>query len=972
MKKLLTFLFLLLACPAYAQYVVRTNCDTGVTPQDNSTVCLQSTTVASRTQGHMYIRRGGAWVDPEATAAGAPTSATYVTQTPNGVLTAEQALSALGTGLLKNTTGTGVLSIAIQGTDYYAPGGTDVAVADGGTGRSTLAAHGVLIGAATAGVNVTSPGTAGQVLTSQGALADPIFATPGVGGTVTSVGWTGGIVSIATPTVTPAFTVAGTSGGIVYFSGAATWASSGALTANLPVIGGGAGTAPTVGSRSGNTTQFVTTTGVQTSGKCVEIDANGNHIPSALGCNAATGTGDVVGPATATDNAVARYDTGTGKLIQDSAVTIDDSGNTNFGSAPYLGTLELNTFAMNGTTSGQVVVKPGAAAAGSFNFNLPTSAGTAGQVLTSGGGGANAMTWSTAGAGSVTSVATTAPLTGGAITTSGTIACATCVTSAAALTSGQLVAGAGSQATAVTNLTGDVTTSGGVATTIANNAVTTAKINNSAVTLAKLASAAASSRLVGSNATGSGSAYTEIVLGTNLSMAAGTLHAATGGQCNSVVAPGTNVIQAAINALPTTGGIVCLQTGTYTQTTGLTFGDGSTTQASTRTQIKLRGLGFSTEWNTSLPDAATIIDCTAVTSGPCIQINGPLDNWEVSNLKLAGVHGTNTIGIYVLSARFGNVHDLAIHGFDYGINSTTQATFSGAGPFAGGLGSATSDHNIYDRIHIKLPTSGAVGIAISGTQTSLNTDFNVFRAIWIQPVTNATCIYLGWADNNIFDNIECWGESLTGVTGVNFDYSAFNGGPIANWFYSIDTINFPIANTGSAPTTPIKNNYMIFSQVNGGTCPHLLNLMVLNCPVDGARVTNSASISISDSTETTLTFNTEQWDDGGIHPPSGTMGRLTAIRPGKYHYGGLVQFASNATGRRYICILKNATTYLACDTRTAINGATTDLNISATGLLAAGDYLTLVVWQNSTGALDVVSGIVHENTAEFWMTYVGQ
>jgi hypothetical protein len=69
--------------------------------------------------------------------------------------------------------------------------------------------------------------------------------------------------------------------------------------------------------------------------------------------------------------------------------------------------------------------------------------------------------------GTVSSVATTSPITGGTITGTGTIACATCVTSAAALTSGQLVAGAGSQASAVTNLTGDVTTSGGVATTLA-------------------------------------------------------------------------------------------------------------------------------------------------------------------------------------------------------------------------------------------------------------------------------------------------------------------------------------------------------------------------------------------------------------------------------------------------------------------------------------------------------------------------
>lgn len=39
------------------------------------------------------------------------------------------------------------------------------------------------------------------------------------------------------------------------------------------------------------------------------------------------GTGDVVGPASATDNAVARFDSTTGKLIQNSVTTIDDTGN---------------------------------------------------------------------------------------------------------------------------------------------------------------------------------------------------------------------------------------------------------------------------------------------------------------------------------------------------------------------------------------------------------------------------------------------------------------------------------------------------------------------------------------------------------------------------------------------------------------------------------------------------------------------
>lgn len=57
-------------------------------------------------------------------------------------------------------------------------------VPHGGTGRSSLTNHGVVIGAGVSTVNVTSAGTAGQVLTSNGASADPTFQASG-GGTVT-------------------------------------------------------------------------------------------------------------------------------------------------------------------------------------------------------------------------------------------------------------------------------------------------------------------------------------------------------------------------------------------------------------------------------------------------------------------------------------------------------------------------------------------------------------------------------------------------------------------------------------------------------------------------------------------------------------------------------------------------------------------------------------------------------------------
>lgn len=102
----------------------------------------------------------------------------------------------------------------------------------------------------------------------------------------------------------------------------------------------------------------------------------------------------------------------------------DDSAFTTLSSAGLL---------INGSSSGVVSVLPGAAAAGTYNFNLPVTVGSAGQVLTSQGGGSTAMTWETvAGTGTVTSITPgggltstlTATAPGSAITTIGTLSAA--------------------------------------------------------------------------------------------------------------------------------------------------------------------------------------------------------------------------------------------------------------------------------------------------------------------------------------------------------------------------------------------------------------------------------------------------------------------------------------------------------------------------------------------------------------------
>jgi len=120
-------------------------------------------------------------------------------------------------------------------------------------------------------------------VTSSGVVTSVGFSVPGssiftaTGGTVTGAGTLG-------------FTTAGTSGGIPYFSSAAALSSSGVLTANLPVIGGGAGVAPTVGSVSGNTTKFATVnTTTFATGQCVQVDASLNLTTTGSACGASGG-----------------------------------------------------------------------------------------------------------------------------------------------------------------------------------------------------------------------------------------------------------------------------------------------------------------------------------------------------------------------------------------------------------------------------------------------------------------------------------------------------------------------------------------------------------------------------------------------------------------------------------------------------------------------------------------------------------
>ena len=170
------------------------------------------------------------------------------------------------------------------------------------------------------------------------------------------------------------------------------------------------------------------------------------------------GSGDVVGSSSSTDNALARYDGTTGKLIQNSVVIVDDTGSVTGVNALTAESLVVNNNATIGSSNTDTLdvrsrivsdLDPNSNNAkdigssgrnwrdGFFGRTLSTvnievtgttsfdgSQGISGQVLTSAGTG-NTPTWTTPTTGTVTSVSASAgtgiSVSGSPITSSGTL-----------------------------------------------------------------------------------------------------------------------------------------------------------------------------------------------------------------------------------------------------------------------------------------------------------------------------------------------------------------------------------------------------------------------------------------------------------------------------------------------------------------------------------------------------------------------
>jgi hypothetical protein len=123
---------------------------------------------------------------------------------------------------------------------------------------------------------------------------------------------------------------------------------------------------------------------------------------------------------------------------------------------------------------------------------------------------------------------------------------------------------------------------------------------------------------------------------------------------------------------------------------------------------------------------------------------------------------------------------------------------------------------------------------------------------------------------------------------------------------------------------------------------------------DSARVFNSAAISVANNTPQALTFNSETWDGNALHSTVTNTSRLTAVTAGKYIIVGMVEWTANATGRRQISLSVNNTTTIASTIINTASGTVVERQIvTAIYDMAATDYVELIAFQNSGGALNV-------------------
>ncbi len=272
-------------------------------------------------------------------------------------------------------------NVAIGGSTPLA--GTFTALtATGAVALSPSSANVVLspTGTGVVTINPASVGTVNNVV---------IGGSTPLAGSFTTLSATGQISSGVSGVSLGSLALSGSGSGTVIVK---TQAAAGSYNFNLPITagttgtpllsGGGGASAMTYGSLSGNTSTFATTTGSLTNGHAAVFDASGNIVD---GGTLPTG---IINSGTANQ---LTYYAGTGTTLSGNANATVSTGALTMGITGSA----AGSVILSGSSTGAITITGSGTTIGTYNFNLPTTAGTSGGPLLSGGGGAAAMTFGT-------------------------------------------------------------------------------------------------------------------------------------------------------------------------------------------------------------------------------------------------------------------------------------------------------------------------------------------------------------------------------------------------------------------------------------------------------------------------------------------------------------------------------------------------------------------------------------------------
>lgn len=118
----------------------------------------------------------------------------------------------------------------------------------------------------------------------------------------------------------------------------------------------------------------------------------------------------------------------------------------------------------------------------------------------------------------------------------------------------------------------------------------------------------------------------------------------------------------------------------------------------------------------------------------------------------------------------------------------------------------------------------------------------------------------------------------------------------------------------------------------------------------------STNQSVPNNAYTSITWNSEQYDNDGAHSDITNPGRYTAQTAGWFEFHALIQFdAISATGERIAQFLKNGagSPFGMMEIRPSSVNAATCL-IMGWSLMSVGDFVEAQAYQSSGGALNVL------------------